>query len=179
MIRKADKKDAKEVIKLLNLAMGEIAYKLSGYKEPKNSEILEIFFTQKDNRLSYENVLVYEIDNKIVAAICFYKWHKNIDLPFVNHLKSLNLPFLIEKECNENELYIDSIAVSKDYRGQKIATKLINKAYEIAKNKGLNLSLVAKSDDEKVNIYYQKLGFKFTEIKILYGKKYNHLIKEI
>jgi len=57
MIKNAQKQDAKICIKLLNLAMEDIAYKLSGYDDPaKSDEILEKFFKSETNRLSYKNV---------------------------------------------------------------------------------------------------------------------------
>jgi len=38
MIKNAQKQDAKICIKLLNLAMEDIAYKLSGYDDPARSD---------------------------------------------------------------------------------------------------------------------------------------------
>ena len=73
MIKNAQKQDAKICIKLLNLAMEDIAYKLSGYDDPvKSDEILEKFFISEINRLSYKNVYVYKRDDVIIAAMCAY-----------------------------------------------------------------------------------------------------------
>ncbi|ANE35560.1 hypothetical protein CIG11343_0479 [Campylobacter iguaniorum] len=72
MISIATKQDAKSVIELLNLAMEDIAFSLTSNLEQSN-QILQEFFTQKGNRLSYENILVYRLDSKVVGAICFQK----------------------------------------------------------------------------------------------------------
>ena len=102
MIKNAQKQDAKICIKLLNLAMEDIAYKLSGYDDPaKSDEILEKFFKSETNRLSYKNVYVYKRDEQIIAAMCAYfggdAWQ--LDSEISQHLKALGKDAKIEKEC--------------------------------------------------------------------------------
>jgi len=139
MIKNAQKQDAKICIKLLNLAMEDIAYKLSGYDDPlKSDEILEKFFKSEINRLSYKNVYVYKRDDVIIAAMCAYfggdAWQ--LDREISQHLKALGKDTKVEKECFDDEFYIDSIAVDEKFRGQGLAKELILHSFAKAKELG-------------------------------------------
>ena len=183
MIKNAQKQDAKICIKLLNLAMEDIAYKLSGYDDPaKSDEILEKFFKSETNRLSYKNVYVYKCDDVIIAAMCAYfggdAWQ--LDSEISQHLKALGKDAQIEKECFDDEFYIDSIAVDEKFRGQGFAKELILHSFARAKELGhKKVSLIVDINKPKVRKFYESLGFKFNTKKIINLHEYDHMIKEI
>ena len=183
MIKNAQKQDAKICIKLLNLAMEDIAYKLSGYDDPvKSDEILEKFFKSETNRLSYKNVYVYKRDDVIIAAMCAYfggdAWL--LDREISQHLKALGKDTQIEKECFDDEFYIDSIAVDEKFRGQGLAKELILHSFAKAKELGhKKVSLIVDVNKPKVRKFYESLGFKFNTKKIINLHEYDHMIKEI
>ena len=183
MIKNAQKQDAKICIKLLNLAMEDIAYKLSGYDDPARSdEILEKFFKSETNRLSYKNVYVYKRDDVIIAAMCAYfggdAWQ--LDSEISQHLKALGKDAQIEKECFDDEFYIDSIAVDEKFRGQGLAKELILHSFARAKELGhKKVSLIVDVNKPKVRKFYESLGFKFNVKKIVNLHEYDHMIKEI
>ena len=183
MIKNAQKQDAKICIKLLNLAMEDIAYKLSGYDDPaKSDEILEKFFKSETNRLSYKNVYVYKRDDVIIAAMCAYfggdAWQ--LDREILQHLKALGKDAQIEKECFDDEFYIDSIAVDEKFRRQGLAKELILHSFAKAKELGhKKVSLIVDINKPKVRKFYESLGFKFNTKKIINLHEYDHMIKEI
>lgn len=183
MIKNAQKQDAKICIKLLNLAMEDIAYKLSGYDDPvKSDEILEKFFISEINRLSYKNVYVYKRDEQIIAAMCAYfggdAWL--LDREISQHLKALGKDAQIEKECFDDEFYIDSIAVDEKFRRQGLAKELILHSFAKAKELGhKKVSLIVDVNKPKVRKFYESLGFKFNTKKIINLHEYDHMIKEI
>ena len=183
MIKNAQKQDAKICIKLLNLAMEDIAYKLSGYDDPvKSDEILEKFFVSETNRLSYKNVYVYKRDDVIIAAMCAYfggdAWQ--LDREISQHLKALGKDAQIEKECFDDEFYIDSIAVDEKFRRQGLAKELILHSFAKAKELGhKKVSLIVDVNKPKVRKFYESLGFKFNTKKIINLHEYDHMIKEI
>ena len=183
MIKNAQKQDAKICIKLLNLAMEDIAYKLSGYDDPaKSDEILEKFFKSETNRLSYKNVYVYKRDDVIIAAMCAYfggdAWQ--LDSEISQHLKALGKDAKIEKECFDDEFYIDSIAVDEKFRRQGLAKELILHSFAKAKELGYKkVSLIVDINKPKVRKFYESLGFKFNTKKIINLHEYDHMIKEI
>ena len=172
MIKNAQKQDAKSCIKLLNLAMEDIAYKLSGYDDPiKSDEILEIFFKSDTNRLSYKNVFVYKHNEEIIAAMCAYFGGdvEQLDREISQHLMALGKDTQVEKECFDDEFYIDSIAVDENFRGQGLAKELGHK----------KVSLIVDTNKPKVRKFYESLGFKFNVKKIVNLHEYDHMIKEI
>ena len=183
MIKSAQKQDAKICIKLLNLAMEDIAYKLSGYDDPvKSDEILEKFFVSEINRLSYKNIYIYKRDDVIIAAMCAYfggdAWQ--LDREISQHLKALGKDAKIEKECFDDEFYIDSIAVDEKFRGQGLAKELILHSFARAKELGhKKVSLIVDINKPKVRKFYESLGFKFNTKKIINLHEYDHMIKEI
>ena len=183
MIKNAQKQDAKICIKLLNLAMEDIAYKLSGYDDPARSdEILEKFFESETNRLSYKNVYVYKRDDVIIAAMCAYFGGDaaQLDREISQHLKALGKDAQIEKECFDDEFYIDSIAVDEKFRGQGFAKELILHSFAKAKELGYKkVSLRVDVNKPKVRKFYESLGFKFNTKKIINLHEYDHMIKEI
>ena len=183
MIKNAQKQDAKICIKLLNLAMEDIAYKLSGYDDPaKSDEILEKFFKSETNRLSYKNVYVYKRDEQIIAAMCAYFGGDaaQLDSEISQHLKALGKDAQIEKECFDDEFYIDSIAVDEKFRRQGLAKELILHSFAKAKELGhKKVSLIVDINKPKIRKFYESLGFKFNTKKIINLHEYDHMIKEI
>lgn len=183
MIKNAQKQDAKICIKLLNLAMEDIAYKLSGYDDPvKSDEILEKFFKSETNRLSYKNVYVYKRDDVIIAAMCAYFGGDaaQLDSEISQHLKALGKDGQVEKECFDDEFYIDSIAVDEKFRGQGLAKELIMHSFTKAKELGhKKVSLIVDVNKPKVRKFYESLGFKFNTKKIINLHEYDHMIKDI
>ncbi|WP_103595806.1 GNAT family N-acetyltransferase [Campylobacter concisus] len=183
MIKNAQKQDAKICIRLLNLAMEDIAYKLSGYDDPvKSDEILEKFFKSETNRLSYKNVYVYKRDDVIIAAMCAYFGGDaaQLDSEISQHLKALGKDAQIEKECFDDEFYIDSIAVDEKFRRQGLAKELILHSFAKAKELGhKKVSLIVDINKPKIRKFYESLGFKFNTKKIINLHEYDHMIKEI
>lgn len=183
MIKNAQKQDSKICIKLLNLAMEDIAYKLSGYDDPvKSDEILEKFFESETNRLSYKNVYVYKRDDVIIAAMCAYFGGDvaKLDSEISQHLKALGKDAQIEKECFDDEFYIDSIAVDEKFRRQGLAKELILHSFARAKELGhKKVSLIVDVNKPKVRKFYESLGFKFNTKKIINLHEYDHMTKEI
>ena len=183
MIKNAQKQDAKICIKLLNLAMEDIAYKLSGYDDPaKSDEILENFFQSETNRLSYKNVYICKRDDEVIAAMCVYFGGDvaMLDREISQHLKALSKDCEVEKECFDDEFYIDSIAVDEKFRGQGLAKELILHSFARAKELGhKKVSLIVDINKPKVRKFYESLGFKFNTKKIINLHEYDHMIKEI
>lgn len=178
MIRKARKEDVKIVISLLALAMNEFILNLSAAdNESEALELLSDFFLKKNNRLSYENIFVYEEENQILAALCLYDGAKAdfLDKALNENAKKRKKAAIL-KEC-ENDYYIDSIGVRPSARGKGIATKLILYAYNLAKKDNKKLSLIVEENNHKAKKLYENLGFVFDKYKEFHGHKYLYMVK--
>ena len=103
-----------------------------------------------------------------------------LDSEISQHLKALGKDAQIEKECFDDEFYIDSIAVDEKFRGQGLAKELILHSFARAKELGhKKVSLIVDINKPKVRKFYESLGFKFNTKKIINLHEYDHMIKEI
>lgn len=183
MILQAKKTDARACISLLRLAMEDAAFYLAGTRDNALcDEILAKFFISDCNRIGHKNIYVYKENDTIVGAMCVYFGGDldMLDAEILANAKSLNSDLLLANECEEDEFYIDSIAVDENFRGKGIATKLILHAFSLAKElKHTKVSLIVDQTKPKTLAFYESLGFKNIGTKEIYKHKYNHLIKEI
>lgn len=179
MIRKATPADAKQCAKILDLAMDDISGIILNEKDyDKKIEKFEEFFRARNNRLSYENVIVYEDEDKnICGAMIFYKGYDSdfLDAVFSERLKQLGSENLVVKECEDDEFYIDSVAVDPKFRGKGYFKALMNEVINIAKKTELKkMSLVTHTPE-----LYTRFGFKFDKNIDFYDDVYAKMIKNI
>ena len=73
MIRQAVAGDAVEAVLLIVQAIGDIAFVLTGTTDSREAaSVLNEFFSQEDNRVSYQNALVLEEEGEPVGMALFY-----------------------------------------------------------------------------------------------------------
>lgn len=180
MIRKAKISDAKIAVKLLYIAAGELLFDLTGTNN-ENSALLkaEEFFISKNNRMSFENIYLYEISGVVAGLMCLYDGEKAeiLDEALNENLRNLGKNYTIEKEC-ENDFYLDSLAVLPEFRRRGISSELINYAFEISHENGKFLSLLVDCENKIAQQTYDKMGFCYEKTKNLYGHDYFYLVKK-
>ncbi len=86
----------------------------------------------------------------------------------------------IQLELYEDSLYVDLLAVNKDYRGKDIGTKLMNYAEQVAENKKM-VSIDLGTTAFQARPFYEKLGYKvvFTRQNFPKGFECYTLIKQL
>ncbi|MDX4064262.1 GNAT family N-acetyltransferase [Aliarcobacter skirrowii] len=184
MIKKANKQNIENISKLIYDAIHEVANSLTGENEKhKILKTLENYIQMDVCRLSYNNIYTYEIDNKNVAILLAYNSNdiEKLDKPMIEHLKTKNI-FLksFEKECFEDEFYIDTVSVLEDYQGQGIAKELFAFAQQKAKKQGFKkLSLLVDLENKKAKALYEKLGFLDNTTLEVSKTQFSHMIKEL
>ena len=78
MIKQADKKNINNISRLIYDAIHDIANTLTGENEEKKIlETLDLYVKMDINRLSYKNIWVYELDNRIKGKILVRFWPLN------------------------------------------------------------------------------------------------------
>lgn len=185
MIRKAVQADRKDAAVLLYNALHDIAVKLTGGTTKEEVlQGLEYWFRQPDNRLSYENCLVEQIDGHVVGIIVLYHGSEaeKLDAPIVKKLRRLhNDPSIIlEKEAEYDEYYIDTLSVHPDYEGQGIGTSLIRAAEEAARARSYTkISILVEITNDRAFSLYKRIGYTQDKIVSLIGEPFAHLTKNI
>ncbi|MBD3830389.1 MAG: GNAT family N-acetyltransferase [Arcobacter sp.] len=184
MIKQAQKDNITNISTLIFNAILNIANTLTGEeKEEKILETLDFYIKMDVNRLSYNNIYTYEIENQIVGLILAYNSNdvKKLDKPILEHLKTKNIYLdSFEKECFEDEFYIDTVSVSPNFQGRGIAKELFSFVEKKAKELGFDkVSLLVDFENEKALKLYEKLGFKKNTILKVSNHNYHHMIKMV
>jgi ribosomal protein S18 acetylase RimI-like enzyme len=182
MIKQAQKNNISNISSLILDAIHNIANTLTGEdEESKILETLDKYITMEINRLSYRNIWTYEIENQTVGLILAYSSNdvKKLDEPILEHLKSKNI-FLnsFDKECFENEFYIDTVSVNENFQGKGIAKELFAFIEKKAKDLGFEkVSLLVDLQNPKALALYEKIGFQKNTILEVSKHQYHHMIK--
>ncbi|MGY3215449.1 GNAT family N-acetyltransferase [Mucilaginibacter sp. HD30] len=180
LIRKAKREEANIIAPYLLMAMGDIAYNFIGESSPdKATAWLETLISKSDNQYSFENCMVVDTGQKIIAAALVYNGSQLQQLrqPVAKVIKQMfNRDFNPEDETEPGEYYIDCIAVNPEQRGQKIGTKLLQFLIdEYVYKRNETLGLLVDKDNPAAQKLYLKLGFKFVGNKTFAGKQMEHL----
>ncbi|GCE14385.1 GNAT family N-acetyltransferase [Tengunoibacter tsumagoiensis] len=182
-IRSARVTDAPSAARLMYAALRNVATLLTGAtEEPEILSLLEHFFSLPSNRLSYQQALVKELDQRIVGLILLYGGDEaeKLDLPLLERLRALHQDpqMTFPKEANDDEYYIDTLSVSPEYGGRGIGTELIAAAEERARQHGyIKMSLLVDLTNPRASRLYERLGY-HTDKQIQIGPDlYEHKVK--
>ncbi|CAG7636466.1 GNAT family N-acetyltransferase [Paenibacillus allorhizosphaerae] len=184
-IRPAQPADASAVVRLLFDAIKDIGYQLTGAAtEQEVVDGLTYFFEREGNRFSYTNVLVKEAEGEAAGMIlCYHGSHaETIDKPIVDRLRLVrNDPSItIDKEADEDEYYIDALAVSSEWGGRGFGTELIRAAEAHGRQLGYGkIALNVEEYNERARSLYGKLGYTADKQTIINKKTYVHMIKPL
>ena len=182
--------ESDDCVKLIYISSPDLFSYSFTEKEPKIYEFFKLFYKSPDNFYSKEKVIVEEQNGKIRGLLLAYpassfkrlekntsKYIKDMFMisGFFNFLKMLFRLRLNQyfPGTENDELYISNLAVFEKYRGKGIGVKLLEKAEEIAVEKGLNkLSLYVEIDNLHAKRIYEKFGFQEVK-KVVLPKAYN------
>ena len=184
IIREATKQDSDTIAKVVLLAIGVDIERLSEHTSPFNYELVKALTEREDSQYSYKNCYVCEVDGKVAGAICSYDGARLYELREVLfqelEKRGTQLGKKITDECESGELYIDSLAVFKEYRGQGIAKALIARVEE--KSQALNiptLGLLVDNENPTAAKLYTSLGFAPVNIREFLGIPMTHMQKQL
>lgn len=187
MIRTANRNDASKISELIYIIWNDMELPL--IQDNDKSVVLDVIkqsIEEGHYRNYFEHIHVFEVEGEVAGFINTYdggdeealesNWNK-IDFKQDFKLEGTPLP---EKEADKGDLYIESIAVFSDYRGQGIASKLIEYIFNYGKEKGFkNVSLNCEVENEGAMKLYRKFGFEPSYDRVLSGHDYKYMIKTI
>jgi ribosomal protein S18 acetylase RimI-like enzyme len=191
MIRPAISDDAHEAVPLILEAIGSIVFVLAGTKILAEAmSILESFFEQENNRVSYKNTLVIEEletrigDRTIVGVAISYDGTlaRKLDEPLEEaaRLKCGLSDYSIPTEAEPDEFYLDTVSVNRNYQGQGIGRQLIEAVCEEGRRLGRNrVGLLVDVTNSDAKRLYERLQFRVDKQRELAGEKYFHMIRDL
>jgi ribosomal protein S18 acetylase RimI-like enzyme len=185
MIRQAVRSDAVIAVPLILQAIGHIAFVLSGTTDgQETASILNDFFRQEDNRISYQNTLVLEEDGELVGVAIFYDGAKarELDAPLEHAAvkKSGHSNYCIPTEPEASEFYLDTLSVSPRCQGKRYGSLLIETGCDQARKLGhLRMALLVEVDNAAAKRLYERLGFRADYTKWITGQEYFHMVRSL
>ncbi len=166
--------DAEEISSLLFEAFRDKFLAMMHNNEHKIVPLLKIYYTQILNNPTH-NIIVLKLEGKLVGVLII----SGKGIPIINEIPRsvikqaihnlglrtsirLGLGFLILESTPrvKDRLYINTIAVKKEYRGRGIGKLLINLCDKIATQRKITGVCLYVADNNKSAIqFYRKLGF--------------------
>ncbi|WP_028551392.1 GNAT family N-acetyltransferase [Paenibacillus sp. UNC451MF] len=185
MIRLAQPADAPAAVKLIYQAIKDIGFQLTGAEtEQEVLERLTRFFQTEGNRFSYTNLLVKVVDSEVAGMILCYHGSQaeEIDSPILEQLRLIKKDpgLTLDKEADDDEYYIDALAVFPEWGGRGFGTELIHAAEEHGRQLGYDkIALNVEQYNEKACALYKKLGYAADKETEINKHTYFHMIKKL
>ncbi|HEX6565696.1 MAG TPA: GNAT family N-acetyltransferase [Chthoniobacterales bacterium] len=190
MIRPAVSDDALEAVPLILEAIGSIAFVLAGTKVLAEAmSILENFFQQEGNRISYENTLVLEEDasvgdRRILGVAISYDGlaARKLDEPLEEaaKLQSGSPEYRIPTEAELDEYYLDTVSVNRNCQGRGLGRQLIEAVCEQGRRVSRDrVGLLVDVTNPDAKRLYERLQFRVKKQRELVGEDYFHMVRDL
>ncbi|WP_312554202.1 GNAT family N-acetyltransferase [Empedobacter brevis] len=178
--REARKEDAALIAELMMLAMDKIVYDFIGENNYNEGvSFLKKLIEQEGNQYSYQNTVVVECDNQLAGTTTFYDGGKLHELrkPVLDVLRTdYKQDIHPQDETQEGEIYIDTIAVSENFRGKGIGTEILDYLIEeLANKQDKTLGLLVDFTNPNAKKLYERKGFKVIGEKMLMNENHEHM----
>lgn len=144
-------------------------------------QMMERLVKMEDSQYSYRNTLLATNSEGIVMGILVAydgALLKKMRERFIEEaIVSFGIDYSgMDAETQEGEFYVDSLAVSSNYRGKGIAKRLLQAAIEWGREKGLpKIGLLVDKGNPKAENLYAHLGFMYVNDTVWGGHGMKHL----
>jgi ribosomal protein S18 acetylase RimI-like enzyme len=151
----------------------QVTYPLQEGHENGFSVHLEHFLREDSNRFSYQYILVAEKSTEVVGLVLSFAGREEIRL-------NAATGWSLEREAEDDEWYVDALAVFKDWGQKGIGTRLLQAAEQQARQHNYaKIALnVAKGNKEALNLY-QHLHYVVIRETVLYQRPYVRMVKSL
>ncbi|WP_246310726.1 GNAT family N-acetyltransferase [Paenibacillus xylanilyticus] len=183
-LRPARREDADQVIPLLYQAIGDIAYALAGEGNHEQAmQVLQQFYVQEDNRISYRHVTVMVQDEEVAGILVAYDGSEadRLDQPILDRPgRSQDEKYVLVKETRPGEYYLDTLSVSEKYQGQGIGRALMAAFEQQGRELGhTQAALIVERDNGRALMLYERQGYTKDDVLVIAGHEYNHMVKPL
>ena len=177
--RPARPDDALAAINLIYLPMGRLAdYLFGNDNSEKAKEALRKLFVREQNRFSYRFADVIELDGEVVALLLSYPAATLNDLAIptgkemaevlgaagMARMIKRSAGFMRHKECQSDEYYVFTVAVSPDHQNNGVGKQLLAMAQRKAIEAQLGrISLGVTLNNHAAVRVYSRIGFEIAE----------------
>ena len=174
-LRPAQPNDAERASVLLYSAYThtQVIYPLREDAENGFSERLQHFFRADGNRFSYQFIQVAEQHSEVVGLVLSFGGREEDRL-------NAAVGWALEREANDDEWYVDALAVFTDWGRKGIGTLLLQAAEQQARQQGYTtIALnVAKGNEQALSLY-QHLHYVITRETLIYHHPHVRMVKSL
>lgn len=186
-VRQATPQDARFIADAIVMAVGDEITRSFAGKDHTVQDVKELFthLAQMDNsQYSYKNTLVATTPaDEVMGLIISYDGALLHPLrkTFISAAKDeLDYDLVnLADETSDDEVYLDTLAVYDKFRGNGIASALINAAIERAKPLNKPVGLLVDKSNNRARRLYESLGFRQVDERPFAGEMMDHLQKEL
>lgn len=172
-IRPAQPDDAEVVVVLLYSAYlhTPVTYPLRETHENGWIERLAHFFRQDGNRFSFQNVWVATYNSEVVGAVLSFGGRDEVRL-------NAAIGSWLEREAQDDEWYVDALAVLKNWNRKGIGTRLLQCAEQQARQQHyLKVALHVAQENKQALELYTHLHYVVTQQTVLYHHPHVRMVK--
>jgi ribosomal protein S18 acetylase RimI-like enzyme len=174
-IRPAQPADAEVAAILLYSAYmhTQVTFPLREELERGLIERLEHFFGQDGNRFSYQNIQVAEGSSEVVGLVLSFGGRDEARL-------NAAVASWLEREAEDDEWYVDALAVFSNWGRKGIGTCLLQRAEQQARQHHyLKIALHVAQDNKPALDLYTHLHYVVTRETFLYQRPFIRMIKTL
>ena len=174
-IRPAQPSDAEVASVLLYSAYAhtQLTYPLSAEHENMFSGRLQHFFRDDGNRFSYQYTQVAEHNSEVVGLVLSFEGRDEERL-------NAATGWQMEREAEDDEWYIDALAVLQNWGRQGIGTRLLQNAEQQARQHNYTkVALNVAQGNTPALSLYQHMHYLVTHKTILYQRPYVRMVKTL
>jgi ribosomal protein S18 acetylase RimI-like enzyme len=134
---------------------------------------LEHFFRQDGNRFSYQNIQVAEENSALVGLVLSFGGRDEARL-------NAAVTSWLEREAEDDEWYVDALAVFSDWGRKGIGTSLLQRAEQLAReHHNLKIALHVAQDNRPALELYTHLHYVATRETFLYQRPFLRMVKTL
>ena len=174
-LRPAQPEDADRASVLLYSAYmhRQESYPLHEEGENRFIERLGHYFRQAGNRFSYQFIEVAEVGSEVVGLVLSFGGRDEAGL-------NAAVGGWLEREAQEDEWYVDGVAVFTNWGRKGIGTRLLQAAEQQARQHGYaKIALNVAVENEQALALYKRLRYVVTQETLLYQHRYVRLVKRL
>ena len=136
-------------------------------------ERLEHFFRQDGNRFSYQNIQVAEQSSEVVGLVLSFGGREEARL-------NAAVGSWLEREAQDDEWYVDALAVLKNWGHKRIGARLLQTAERQARQHHYpKIALHVAQGNKQALDLYAHLHYVVTQQTFLYQRPYVRMVKTL
>lgn len=190
-LRPARPQDAAPVTDLIVMAIEDLANQFTqAVAAEELSNRMQALFHAPGTRFSMAYAWVIEQEGNVAGACIAYPGHAMTELTrqTVSTMVEKGIEYPVDeihrlcssREANDDEYYIDNLAVFEAYRGLSYSRLLIEAAESHGRSLGFEkVSILADLTNPKAQAIYEKMGYVQDAIFDVLGHRYAHLVKKL